>query len=91
MKRRFGVEKGCVFMSLTVIKIDRSCSNEYSRLYECIETPEDALLLAQLAMCNKREDELIAIFPGWNRSIKKYHKDEYDKALILAEKYKVEK
>jgi hypothetical protein len=77
-------------MSLSVCKMDRRNNNKYEELYDCIEDPEDALLLAQLAMSNKRDDELIFIFPGWNRSIKTHHEEEYAKALLLAEKYKAE-
>lgn len=77
-------------MSLTVCKMNSNNRNKYETLYEFIETSEEAILLSQLAMGEKRDDELIFIFAGWNRSIKTYHKDEYTKALLLAEKYKVD-
>ena len=57
-------------------------------LYEHISDPEDALLLAQLAMCEKYSNELIFIFPGANYSIKTYHEELYKKALELAKKCK---
>jgi hypothetical protein len=59
-------------------------------LYDFIEDINDADLLAQLAMCNKRTEELIIIMPGWNRGIKD-RPEEYKKALKLAEEYKAEK
>lgn len=77
-------------MSLSVCKMDRSNHNKYKELYENITKPEDAVLLAQLAMCDKQDHELIFIFPGYNKSINKYHRDEYTRALMLAEIYKVD-
>jgi hypothetical protein len=61
--------------------------NSYTRLYEGIETYEEVELLSQLAMNNKRDDELIFIFAGWNTGL---DKDQYRQALILAEKYKTD-
>lgn len=61
--------------------------NSYRTVYEYVETLEEVDLLAQLAMVNKRQDELVFVFPGFNRGINK-NKAEYEKALELAEKYK---
>jgi hypothetical protein len=58
-------------------------------LYEFINTIDEADLLAQLAMCNKRQDELIIIMPGWNRGINE-KPELYQRALKLAEEYKAE-
>ncbi len=62
----------------------------YEVLYDCISDPEDALLLAQLAMCEKDDNELIFIFPGSNYSIDKKHEKLYKEALRLAERHKYE-
>lgn len=59
------------------------------RLYDFIEDIKEADLLAQLAMINKQDNELIIIMPGWNRGIKD-RPEEYKKALALADKYKPE-
>ena len=60
-------------------------------LYDCIETIEEADLLAQLAMENKYyTDELIFISAGWNRVIKS-DSEVYNRALKLAEEYKRER
>lgn len=77
-------------MSLSVCKMDTNNNNKFETLYEFIESPDDAILLSQLAMSEKQDDELIFIFIGYNRSIKTHHKDEYSKALLLAEEYRVE-
>ena len=47
--------------------------------------------IAELAMAQKKDWELICIFPGWNRSIDKDKSriKEYEHALKLAEEYKV--
>jgi hypothetical protein len=72
-------------LSLSVAKLnDRG---KYETIYDCIDTFENAELLSQLAMSNKREDELIIIFPGWHRGIEK-KPEVYKKALELAEEYK---
>jgi len=60
----------------------------YTILYDCIETIEEADLLAQLAMENKYyTDELIFISAGWNRGIKS-DPELYNRALQLVEEYK---
>jgi hypothetical protein len=47
-------------------------------------------MLAQLEMSRKTNwDELIVIFPGWNKGIKE-NPDLYEKALELEAKYKEE-
>ena len=58
-------------------------------LYENIESYEDAALLAQYAMQNKNENDLIVIMPGWNQGIKN-NQELFNKAKALAEKYKLE-
>ena len=70
-------------------KYDCQTVYSYEVLYEHISDPEDALLLAQLAMCDKDDNELIFIFPG-GINIKKNHEKLYKEALRLAEKYKYE-
>lgn len=59
-----------------------------NRIYEGINNYEDAAILAQLAMSNKSECELVVIMPGWNHGIKD-NKELYEKALKLAEYYKI--
>lgn len=56
-------------------------------LYENIPTLEDAYLLAQYAMSQKHDNELIIIMPGWNKGIKD-DKGLYNRASKLAKKYK---
>lgn len=73
-------------MSMSVCKFDSEMKG-YTVLYDCIPTIEDAELLAQLAMIEKRNDELIFIFPGWNRGINE-KTELYNKALVLANEYK---
>ncbi len=63
--------------------------NTINKLYEGINDINDAIILSQLAMSNKADNELIIIMPGWNLGIKN-HKSLYNNALILAEKYKVD-
>jgi hypothetical protein len=59
---------------------------EQTILYEHINTIEEADLLAQLAMKNKKDiNDLIFISPGWNRGIK-----VNSEVLELTEKYKVD-
>ena len=62
---------------------------KYVKLYDDIASFEEAVLLSQLAMCDKKDDELIFILPGWNIGINKNHKEDYKKSLLLAKKYKV--
>ena len=63
----------------------------FERLYEYIPTWEEADLIAQYAM-NTRVDmnDLIFIFPGWNRGIDK-NPELWAKATGLAQKYVAEK
>lgn len=75
------------YLALSVCKIDKDGIG--GRLYENIPTFEEADLLAQLAMSEKEDNELIIIMPGWNRSIKRYP-EEYERAKLLAEEYKIE-
>lgn len=78
-------------MSLSVCKMDSSNNNSLVALYEFITNPEEALLLAQLAMCDKKDCEIIVISPGWNMGLDKGHTDAYETALMLDRKYRVEK
>ena len=74
----------------SVCKLSRY-SKKYEKLYDFIENFEDAFLLSQLAMSEKKDDELIFIFPGWNLGIEQEkYKDAYERALQLAYKYKAE-
>ena len=75
-------------LGLSVCKINNDTGRKI-KLYEFIPTFEEAMLLSQLAMSDKNDNELIYILPGWNLGIKKFS-DEYKKALELAEKYKAE-
>ena len=77
-------------MDLSVQKINNR-TQERVCLYKCITNFEDAYLLAELAMAQKKDWELICIFPGWNRSIDKDKSriKEYEHALNLADEYKV--
>lgn len=77
-----------VHLSLSVCKVNNRTGRKI-KLYEYISTFDEARLLSQLAMSNKHDDELVYILPGWNLGIKKFP-DEYQKALELEEKYKVE-
>ena len=67
-------------------------NDTYEHLYDFIPTMEEAILLAQLAMADKRDDELVFILPGSNLSIDRSEefKKEYEKALELAKKYNVQ-
>lgn len=72
--------------SVAVIKAHNGF--EYRKIHDNIDTIEDAYTLAQLEMSRKTNwDELIIIFPGWNKGIKDNH-DLYEKALELEAKYK---
>ena len=58
---------------------------EFKILYEYIENTDDAYLLAQLAMSERKDlSELIFIFPGHNIDIKNIP-DLYDEAVYLKE------
>lgn len=76
--------------SYSIIKINDD-TKEITTLYSYIPNLKYADLLAQLAMCNKRDYELIYITAGWNISINKNHPEEYAEALKLAEEYKYKK
>jgi hypothetical protein len=57
-------------------------------LYRDIESQEDIDLLAQYAMCQKDPwNELIFVTPGFNRSIKENHPEQYKKAQQLAKEH----
>jgi hypothetical protein len=76
-------------LDLSIIKID--CNGnpiKLEHLFEGIPAYEEANLLAQFAMGEKDDNEIIAILPGRNRSIKKYYPTDYADALVLAQKYK---
>lgn len=75
-------------LGLSIYKINNDTGRKI-KLYECISTFEEAMLLSQLAMSDKNVNELIHILPGWNLGIKRFP-NEYKKALVLADKYKVE-
>jgi len=73
-------------MGYSIFKINFD-TQEHKRLYDCISTIEEADLLAQLAMSNKKDiNELIFISAGWNRDIKS-DPELYNRALQLAEEY----
>jgi len=59
------------------------------RLYDYIETIEEADLLAQYAMQNKNTDEIIYIFAGWNRGLTAEQTAEAER-LIKEKEYEVE-
>ena len=80
-------------VSWTVCKLKQIYMNSvpcyrYDRIYEFIETYEEADLLAQLEMKRKADNELIFIFPGSNRDLSE---EELSRAKELAEKYKEQK
>jgi hypothetical protein len=81
------LEKGMINMGLSVGKMNLEDRSKYETLYDNIKTIEEALLLAQLAMCNKEDRELIFILPGWNRGIDTRSPEEYTRALELANNY----
>ena len=58
-------------------------------LYENIKSYEDAALLAQYAMQNKNENDLIVIMPGCNQGIKN-NQELFRRAKAVGEKYKFE-
>jgi hypothetical protein len=75
------------YHDLAVSKYNLHRTREIERIYEGINSLEEAFLLAQLAMKNKENDELIVIMPGWNQDM---NEDEIKKASELAEKYAVD-
>jgi len=77
-------------MGYSIYKINFD-TNKKTILYDCINDIKDADLLAQLAMNNKKSvNDLIFISAGWNRGIENNPK-EYEKALKLADEYKIER
>ena len=74
---------------MTVCVMDMR-DNSYRTVYDCIPTLEETDLLAQLAMSNKQDYELVFVFTGYNRGIKDKEL-EYQRALQLAKEYKDEK
>ena len=78
-------------VSYSVNKISTETKEEVC-LYEYIETIIEAVLLAQLAMYEKKnQNEIIYILPGWNVGLKETYPEQYNRALQLAEKYKSER
>ena len=66
-------------------------NNKWECLFEHIPTWEEADLIAQYAMCMRFSyDDVIFIFPGWNRSIDK-NSELWMKANKLAQEYAAEK
>lgn len=79
-------------LSLSVFKLIRDPKTNTEKrkvLYSCIPTYEEADLLAQYAMSRKEDNEVIAIFPGWNRGVCR-NEELREKAMKLAEQYKHE-
>ncbi|MFC0903770.1 hypothetical protein ACFHWD_03580 [Clostridium sp. MT-14] len=77
-------------MEYSIYKVNYINRNKKVCIYDCIDNIEEADLLAQLAMNNKKNDEIIIIVPGWNMGVED-HPKQYEKALELAKKYKYEK
>lgn len=81
--------------SCSVYILDLDAKDKNSRLknlYEFIDTPEEAYILAQYAMTYDRDiknNELIVIFPGHNQNIKD-NPEMLEKALKLKELYETE-
>ncbi len=65
---------------ISVIKVDTT-TGKVSRVYEWLDSFEDAALLCQLAMTRKQDHELIYIAPGSNKSIDKTNEELYKRAL----------
>lgn len=83
----FSKEPSCECLNLTVAILSDH-TKHYRILHAHIDTLEDAYMLAQLEMSRKTNwDELIVIFPGWNKGIKD-NPSLYEKALELEAKYK---
>lgn len=83
----FSREPPCEFLDLTVAILSDH-TKHYRRPHTHIDTLEDAYLLAQLEMSRKTNwNDLVVIFPGWNKGIKD-KPDLYEKALELEAKYK---
>ena len=76
-------------MNLTVCVMHPDLT--FERLYEYIPTWEEADLIAQYAMNTRVSmNDLIFVFPGWNRGIDK-NPVLWTKAAILAQKYAAER
>lgn len=73
--------------SYSIVKFNTE-TKEMTGVYQFIHDLKQVDLLAQLAMCNKQNYELIYITAGWNISIDKNHPKEYGEALRLAEEHK---
>ena len=57
-----------------------------SRIYEDLPDFDTADLLAQLAMRNKKDTEIVCIMPGW------YRNDvDFEKAKSIEEQYRVDR
>jgi len=76
-------------MGYSIYKINFDIQT-HTILYDCIDDIQEADLLAQLAMSNKKADELIFICAGWNRGIKG-DSELYSRTLKLAEEYKCDR
>ena len=76
-------------LNLTVCLMHRN--NTFDTLYEHIPTWEEADLIAQYAMCMRTNyDDVVFVFPGWNRSINE-KPELWKKAAGLAQKYIAER
>lgn len=67
---------------IAVIKLD-TLTGKITRVYEYLDSFEDAALLCQLAMTRKQQHELIYITPGSNKSIDTRNEELYRKALDI--------
>lgn len=66
-------------------------NNKWDYLFDHIPTWEEADLIAQYAMCTRSSyDDVIFIWPGWNRDIVK-NPELWIKANKLAQEYAAEK
>lgn len=73
--------------SYSIVKLNTK-TKEMTGVYQFILDLKQVDLLAQSAMCNKQDHELIYITAGWNISINKNHPEEYKEALKLAEEHR---
>lgn len=69
---------------LSIRKYNMSKEELESPIYDNISSLDEAFLLAQYAMKNKANDELIVIMPGWNQELTN---EEKERAIELAQKY----
>ena len=74
----------------SVCMFDPDVIGYYTTLYDCIDSLQDAYILAQYSMKAHREGpwQLIFIFPGYNIGIEN-KPDLWQKAFELKERYKV--